>query len=51
MKNVVEICANCGKIRRKAQEKFVCSECKCDVCVVVPYNIFKKMVESGAARE
>jgi hypothetical protein len=51
MKNVVEICANCGKIRRMANEKFLCPECKCDVCVVVPYAMFKQMVEAGTARE
>ena len=51
MKNVVEICANCGKIRRKANEKFVCEDCQCDVCVVVPYSMFKQMVDAGTAKE
>ena len=51
MKNVVEICANCGKIRRKAKEKFVCEDCQCDVCVVVPYTMFKQMVDAGTAKE
>lgn len=51
MKNVVEICANCGKIRRKPKEKFVCPECDCEVCVVVPLAMFKQMVDSGAAKE
>jgi hypothetical protein len=34
LKNVVEICANCGKIRRKPKEAFKCTECGSDVCIV-----------------
>jgi DNA-directed RNA polymerase subunit RPC12/RpoP len=51
LKNVVEICANCGKIRRKPKEAFKCTECGSDVCIVVPYPMFKQMVETGAAKE
>ena len=49
--NAVEICANCGKIRRDLKKAFKCSECGSDVCIVVPYKMFKHMVDSGAAKE
>ncbi len=48
---VVEICANCGKIRRNGKEKFLCADCKCDVCVVIPYGVFRDLVEDGLAKE
>lgn len=51
LKNVVEICANCGKIRRDPKKAFVCPVCKCEVCVVVPYAMFKQMVDAGVAKE
>ena len=51
LKKFVEICANCGKIRRNSKESFKCDECGCDVCVVVPYEMFKQMVEAGVAKE
>jgi hypothetical protein len=46
----VEICANCGKIAKNSKEEFHC-ECGSHVCVVVPLNIFKQMVETGVAKE
>ena len=51
LKNVVEICANCGKVGHNTKEAFKCSKCGSDVCIVVPYTVFKDMVESGAAKE
>lgn len=47
----VEICANCGQLRKKPKETFVCENCKCEVAVVVPYPMFRKMVEAGMAKE
>lgn len=49
--NAVEICANCGKIRRDLKKAFRCRECGCEVCIVIPYKIFKDMVEGGMAKE
>jgi hypothetical protein len=51
LKNVVEICANCGKIRRNSNDDFICPDCECNVCVVVPYQMFKHMVDAGTAKE
>lgn len=47
----VEICANCGTLRKKPKEKFKCEKCGCEVAVVVPYNLFKQMVDQGMAKE
>lgn len=50
MKRSVEICANCGKIAKNTKEEFKC-ECGSNVCIVVPIEIFKQMVEDGIAKE
>lgn len=49
--NTVEICANCGKINRKEIDEFRCGVCGCNVCVVVPKNLFMQMVTDGLAKE
>lgn len=51
MKNMVEICANCGKISKEHKEDFLCVQCGAHVSVMVPLAMFKHMVESGAAKE
>ena len=51
LKNAVEICANCGKIAKRHMEDFLCPECGSNVSVVVPIQMFKQMVKSGAAKE
>jgi len=51
LKKVVEICANCGKVGHNTKEAFRCPKCGSEVCVVVPYEMFKKMVEAGVAKE
>ncbi len=51
LKNMVEICANCGKISKEHKEDFLCAECGAHVSVMIPIAMFKHMVESGAAKE
>jgi len=49
--NTVEICANCGKVNKKESKSFVCSECGCNVSVVIPRSLFAEMVKEGQAKE
>lgn len=51
LKNMVEICANCGKIAVQHGEDFVCSVCGANVSVVIPLQMFKQMVKAGVAKE
>jgi len=50
-KNKVEICANCGKVSKTESVEFLCTECGSEVSVVVSRQIFKQMVDAGAAKE
>lgn len=51
LKNMVEICANCGKISREQKDDFLCPECGSNVAVMVPLAMFKQMVKAGVAKE
>ncbi len=50
----MDICANCGKVADSSDYKnneFVCSKCGCDVCVVLPKEVFEKLVKAGLAKK
>lgn len=51
LKNMVEVCANCGKISREHREDFVCPACGANVSVMVPMAMFKQLVKAGVAKE
>ena len=51
MKKSVEICANCGKLGKEDSDSFVCPDCGCDVCVVLPIQMFHHLVKAGKAKE
>ena len=51
MRKTVEICANCGRVSKEESESFHCDACGSDVCVVLPYAMFKQMVKAGLAKE
>lgn len=51
LKNMVEICANCGKISKEHKEDFLCAVCGANVSVMIPIAMFKQMVDAGAAKE
>ncbi|MBI5047285.1 hypothetical protein HZC07_06165 [Candidatus Micrarchaeota archaeon] len=46
----IQICANCGQVVKESSDDFLCA-CGSNVCVVVPPSLFKKMVESGLAKD
>ncbi len=53
-KPIVEICSNCGKVADSSDYKgkdFVCSKCGCDVSVVLPKEMFDRLIKEGFGKK
>lgn len=50
LKNVVEVCANCGKLS-KSTENFICVACGCEVCVVLPIKMAERLIKKQQAKQ